>query len=241
MYPFNALFKTLFSFLIFTVVMFTPALMAGDGQQVQVEVRFVDTNENMTQELGADFDHIGSNDFNSIEREFANRGVEDISRRDPFANTPSPGSTDAFGEGFLSPGDAETNTILQEVEKSENTEVLSTPKIKTRDTGVALIVTPNVQPDGLQMNVIPEASQTPGPGPVIKPARIQTNVLMNDGQTVALGGLIPEAPDAEAESGVPVLSKIPLIGRLFKSDTDKTAKDELVVFVTPQIADPVNE
>ena len=58
-----------------------------------------------------------------------------------------------------------------------------------------------------------------------------------DGQTVVLGGLIAENVTKTREK-VPVLGDIPMLGRLFRSETADSTKKNLVIFVTPTIIDP---
>jgi type IV pilus assembly protein PilQ len=59
-------------------------------------------------------------------------------------------------------------------------------------------------------------------------------VLVNDGQTVVLGGIL-ETERREAERKVPVLGDVPFLGRLFKQTSNTDNKDELLIFVTPRI------
>ena len=63
---------------------------------------------------------------------------------------------------------------------------------------------------------------------------ITTQVLVNDGQTVVLGGIL-ETERRNAENKVPWLGDIPVLGHLFKSTTKTDNKDELLIFVTPRI------
>ncbi|MCX5716717.1 MAG: type IV pilus secretin PilQ [Nitrospirae bacterium] len=65
----------------------------------------------------------------------------------------------------------------------------------------------------------------------------QTNLIVKNGETIVIGGIYTES-DSESESGVPFLSKIPLIGWLFKRDTKTKDKTELLIFITPRIHNP---
>jgi type IV pilus assembly protein PilQ len=62
----------------------------------------------------------------------------------------------------------------------------------------------------------------------------QTNLIVKNGETIVIGGIYTES-DSESETGVPFLSKIPLIGGLFKRDTKTKDKTELLIFITPRI------
>jgi type IV pilus assembly protein PilQ len=77
-------------------------------------------------------------------------------------------------------------------------------------------------------------SATGGQVPSIDTREIVTQVLVNDGQTVVLGGIL-ETERREAETKVPLLGDVPVLGRLFKTTTKADNKDELLIFVTPRI------
>jgi type IV pilus assembly protein PilQ len=108
---------------------------------------------------------------------------------------------------------------------------------------LSLKVTPQITPDNriiLDLTVAKDsvgqlvASATGGFVPSIDTREIVTQVLVNDGQTVVLGGIL-ETERRESESKVPLLGDIPVLGHLFKSTTRTDNKDELLIFVTPRI------
>jgi type IV pilus assembly protein PilQ len=108
---------------------------------------------------------------------------------------------------------------------------------------LSLKVTPQITPDNrviLDLTVSKDsvgqlvASATGGFVPSIDTREIVTQVLVNDGQTVVLGGIL-ETERREAETKVPLLGDIPVMGRLFKSTKSTDNKDELLIFVTPRI------
>ena len=70
--------------------------------------------------------------------------------------------------------------------------------------------------------------------PSIDTREIATQVLVNDGQTVVLGGIL-ETTQREDDTKVPYLGDIPVLGHLFKNTTHKDDKDELMIFITPKI------
>ncbi len=78
---------------------------------------------------------------------------------------------------------------------------------------------------------------SPVPLPRFQVRQVTTSVIVWDGQTVMLGGLISEEVSRVREK-VPVLGDIPLLGRLFRSESNSSAKKNLIIFVTPQIIDP---
>ncbi|HEY4974645.1 MAG TPA: type IV pilus secretin PilQ family protein, partial [Steroidobacteraceae bacterium] len=70
--------------------------------------------------------------------------------------------------------------------------------------------------------------------PSINTRTIETQVVLGDGQTVVLGGILETTQSLQA-TGIPWLGDIPVLGNLFKQTTRKDDKDELLIFVTPKI------
>jgi type II secretory pathway component GspD/PulD (secretin)/tetratricopeptide (TPR) repeat protein len=75
------------------------------------------------------------------------------------------------------------------------------------------------------------------PLPHFRVRQVTTSAIVWDGQTVVLGGLITEDV-TKFKDQVPVLGDLPLVGRLFRSESSQTKKKNLVIFVTPTIIDP---
>jgi type IV pilus assembly protein PilQ len=70
--------------------------------------------------------------------------------------------------------------------------------------------------------------------PSIDTREIATQVLVNDGQTVVLGGIL-STTQSEIDTKVPYLGDIPVLGHLFKTTNHEDNKDELMIFITPKI------
>ena len=64
--------------------------------------------------------------------------------------------------------------------------------------------------------------------------RVATNVLVDDGQTVVLGGIF-QNQTSNSTSKTPFLGDLPYVGRLFKKDVQSNNKQELLIFVTPRL------
>ena len=119
--------------------------------------------------------------------------------------------------------------------------------VQFRDTGVTLDVTPRVNPGGLVFMEIKQEQSNPGPTseavagnvPVDK-RTIQTEVAVQSGETVLLGGLIREGI-TNGQAGVPYLSRIPLLGALFGSQSQKWERQELLVMITPTVIENVQD
>ncbi len=112
-------------------------------------------------------------------------------------------------------------------------------------TGTTLTVTPRVNPGGLvYMQLTQEVSNPSGTtGPNNNP-NISTNVLTTDvavqsGQSIILGGLITENY-IESESGIPILRRIPLLGKLFSDTSFSVNRSEIVVIIKPTVVEAVD-
>ncbi len=113
--------------------------------------------------------------------------------------------------------------------------------IEFKDTGVILTVTPRVNAGGLvTMEVLQEVSDVISTttsdlnSPTIQQRSIESTVAVQSGDTVALGGLIQDR-DEESQSGLPLLSEIPILGNLFKSTNNAKRRTELLVLITPRV------
>lgn len=103
---------------------------------------------------------------------------------------------------------------------------------------LSLEVTPNVTPDGkigMELFINSDTPGTPITGGVpINTNRIATNVLVNDGETVVLGGIF-QNETGNTVTKVPFLGDIPYVGALFRKNLNVDNKQELLIFVTPRL------
>lgn len=101
-----------------------------------------------------------------------------------------------------------------------------------------LDVTPQITPDDKIIMDLIINQDSPGEdtaaGPTIDLTRLETQVLVPDGQTVVLGGIFQNNV-LTSQSKVPFLGDIPVIGRLFRKDVNSEDKRELLIFITPRI------
>ena len=107
------------------------------------------------------------------------------------------------------------------------------------DATLSLDVTPSITPDGkvqMQLNITSDSPGLPTPTGqlTINKNAVNTNVLVDNGETVVLGGIF-EQQTANSQTKVPFLGDIPYIGRLFRKDVKSENKRELLIFVTPRI------
>jgi len=108
-------------------------------------------------------------------------------------------------------------------------------------TGVILNVQPRINPGGLvYMNISQEVSQADksvplvNGNPAISQRKLATQVAVQSGQTVLLGGLIQQA-EGNTDTGIPGLNRIPVLGRLFGSTNRSRNRTELIVLITPRV------
>ncbi len=107
---------------------------------------------------------------------------------------------------------------------------------------LSLEVTPQITPDNkiildlvITQDTKGDTVQTPnGPATAINTQEIQTQVLVENGQTIVLGGIYQQEVKT-AVSKIPILGDIPYLGLLFKNSRDINEKRELLIFVTPKI------
>jgi len=115
--------------------------------------------------------------------------------------------------------------------------------IRLEDVGTKLRITPQITRDGsIFMLVDVETSEISGkttiqgqPFDTLGTKRANTQVLVRDGETVVIGGLLTTRKEANRDR-VPFMSRIPIVGLLFKSKEDISEYQELMIFITPQIA-----
>lgn len=112
------------------------------------------------------------------------------------------------------------------------------PKTEFFDAVLELDVTPQIAPDGnilLKLKVSNNSVNDFGAaGLGLNINEVDTNVLVKDGQTVVLGGVY-QTEKTSSQSKMPLLGDIPLVGGLFKNDSENTIKRELLIFITPKL------
>lgn len=111
--------------------------------------------------------------------------------------------------------------------------------VQYRSTGVILRVKPLIYAgDRIDLDVTQEVSDSTRVGvagsPIIDTRKVETRLSLKDGTPVLLGGLISKN-NSRAETGVPLLKDLPMVGQLFRTNTDNTRKTELLVLITPYI------
>ncbi len=119
--------------------------------------------------------------------------------------------------------------------------------VSFRDTGVILSVTPRVSDSGRvvleieqEVSDVVETTSSGIDSPTIRQRKIKTTVAVNDGEALALGGLIQENKNL-TKTQVPVVGDIPIFGNLFKEKDDKIRRTELIIIIRPHVVRDANE
>jgi general secretion pathway protein D len=129
-----------------------------------------------------------------------------------------------------------TQTFVNTSANTDNT----IGQVEYKDTGVILNVRPRVNPGGLVYMNINQVVSAPGQKDAttgnfpIQQREVATQVAVQSGQTVLLGGLIKQQ-EGVTDTGIPGLNRIPIFGRLFGSTTRGRDRTELIVLITPRV------
>jgi MSHA type pilus biogenesis protein MshL len=131
-----------------------------------------------------------------------------------------------------------TNTVVQSTSSATTAE-----NVTFVDVGIKLKVTPTIGEDGfITLKIKPEVSNVErtiktaqgNEIPIVATQEAETIIVVRDGSTVIMGGLIEDHQTKKTEK-VPIIGSIPIIGIPFRKESDKIKKNELVLFLTPHI------
>ncbi len=110
--------------------------------------------------------------------------------------------------------------------------------IAFKKASLKLEVTPQITPEGSIILDVEVNKDSPGEillgARAINTKRVQTQVLIESGGTVVIGGIF-ESNESEGETKVPLFGDIPIVGNIFKSKTKSNNKSEMLVFITPKM------
>ena len=118
--------------------------------------------------------------------------------------------------------------------------------IEYKDTGVKLEVTPTVNDGGLVTLDVKQSVTDVGPVDTATQQRsflnrdVSSRIAVRNGDSAVLGGLIRDN-STSGKSGIPLLMDIPVVGNLFSTTSDVTARTELLVFITPRVVESSEE
>ena len=129
----------------------------------------------------------------------------------------------------------------------ENPDAPIVNTIELQDTGVILSVTPRVNENGRVLleiqQEVSDAIPTTTSGinsPTIQQRKVKTTVVVDDGETLALGELIQDQARVN-KTQLPILGDIPVLGTLFRTKTDTRIRTELLILITPRVVRNIEE
>jgi type IV pilus assembly protein PilQ len=110
------------------------------------------------------------------------------------------------------------------------------------DATLSLKVTPHITPEGSVIMKLEAKNDSQGETgatgqPAINKKKATTEVLVRDGETAVIGGIL-QVTRKEDQAAIPWLSKIPVLGYLFKKNSTQSLNRELLIFITPKILKP---
>jgi general secretion pathway protein D len=136
------------------------------------------------------------------------------------------------------------------ISKTEtNTAGLATKSIERKDVGIKLEILPQItEGENVKLELYQEISsvkessvqETVDVGPTTTKRSTKTTVIVQDGRTVVISGLMQERTE-EVETRVPLLHRIPILGWLFKYRSTTKVKNNLLVFLTPHIINDASD
>jgi len=139
--------------------------------------------------------------------------------------------------------DEPTITRINQTQTGVSTGVTTSNEVQYRKTGIILKVKPQINDDGIvNMTVKQEVSalgaeRTAEKLPSFKQRVIDTSLVVRDGTAVIMGGLI-QTSNNNSNEGIPLLKDVPVLGKLFQSQSSTRTRTELVVIIVPQIIYP---
>jgi general secretion pathway protein D len=146
-------------------------------------------------------------------------------------------------QAVLQVGDQVPVTSLQSATALGNTFT----SVSYKDTGVILSITPHISESGrVMLQLVQEVSNVaPGTGngsttPTIQQRKVSTQVVVNNGDSLMLGGLMQNSRTNTANQ-LPVVGDIPVFGNAFKNKNDTVAKTELLIMITPHVVRSIGE
>ena len=227
--------------------------------QVKIEAKVVEVSANNTAELGIDWQAVHSPsgstagsvypienrvhgvDFNL--GTFSAEAFEDMLVKIHALETR--GKADIMFEPSVMTLDNEmAQMVVAEklpILRTFETEFRATTGVEFINVGISLSVIPHITEDGyVIMDAMPQVDSVKGyttgesPQPIISSRVAHTRVRVKDGETFAISGLIKDEK-TDTRSAIPILGRIPLLGRLFGSTNTDRAKTDLMIFITPTI------
>jgi type IV pilus assembly protein PilQ len=224
--------------------------------QVEIEARIINADDDFTRELGIKFGTVkGGSDSDkngiSMDTPLVQTGIghfsfaiADLGNDILLDMEISALESEGRGKIISSPKLVTLNRKTAHIESGED--IPYQQRTGEGNTDVAfkkavlgLKVTPEIVSDtqlmlNISVNQDSVSSITVGDVPAISTREIETQVLVNDGQTIVLGGIYEES-NGNKKNKIPYLSDIPLLGWFFTNTVNENRRKELLIFITPRI------
>jgi general secretion pathway protein D len=171
----------------------------------------------------------------------ASLSMAEVATRTKVVSVPSVIATDSIAASITVGTEIPTLTSTATSSATVSGSSLYASTITMRQTGVTLSFTARVNPTGIVTMAIAQEVSSPTAttygvtsSASISNRNVSTQVTVQDGDTVAIGGIISET-NTWGSTGVPFLQRIPLLGMAFSSKTRDNERTEMVVFLTPHV------
>jgi general secretion pathway protein D len=146
------------------------------------------------------------------------------------------------GEATINVGD-KIPVLSQTSQSTDDANAAIVQTVNYLDTGVILSIKPTVHASGfIDIEIDQELSSATGDSltPRISNRKLSTTVTLRDGGSVLLGGLI-SSTTSKGQTGVPILGRLPIIGKLFNTDSETQDRTELMVMIIPYVLNSTDE
>ena len=235
----------------------------SESQQVLLQVRFAEVNRRALTELGVNFflargnwagrvttqqfpapdfeeDRLVFSDFLNLFVFNSQEGIGGVLKalesRGAFQSLAEPNLIAYNGQeaSFLAGGEFPVPVVQG---------ATGSVSVQFKEFGIRLTFTPTIAGDVIRLKVAPEVSALDFANgvslggfriPALTTRRAQTDVELRDGQSFVIAGLLDNISQ-EDHAAIPILSKLPIIGNLFKSKAERAAQTELMVLITPRL------
>ncbi|MBI4892387.1 MAG: type II secretion system secretin GspD [Acidobacteria bacterium] len=173
--------------------------------------------------------------------------TSEVATKTKVLSTPSVIATDSIPASINVGVEVPTLTAQAVSGVQEGGSSLFANTVTNRKTGVNLNITARVNPSGVVTMQINQEVSSPAPPPVggiqspsFSNRSVNTQVTVQDGDTIAIGGIINETY-GETSGGVPFLHRVPVVGYAFGNKSFNKERTELVIFFTPRVIYDTNE
>jgi general secretion pathway protein D len=162
-------------------------------------------------------------------------------------SAPSVIATDSIPASITVGDSVPTLSSIAASNVQQNGNSLFTNTIQNTSTGIGLNIVARINPSGvvtmvINQNVTAPTSTTTSniDSPSFSQRNVSTQVTVEDGDTIAIGGIIEES-NTETSSGIPFLHRLPYVGAAFGSKSTNKTRTELIIFLTPRVIYDTNQ